>query len=697
MTSLMTPSHIEHQSIHTFKANNYTTVELFVERDCAGDSPTDHRKAGVAIVSNETGERQETFLDSAQRRSHVALPLDGSSSYALLTTHARITYSYLSGGPDLLERGVLFLDVQGIDTDAASDRNPEGRIVADCDDTWLEHNVESADNLATFYEHYNRPRSHFEPFEHWMNDPNGLCRFQGKYHMFYQFNPYGWNWDNMHWGHAVSSDLIHWTHLPIVLFPQPELHEGTDHSGGAFSGSAVPIDAQGKPCAGDDAVAMQFFLTRHMERHGDPSSLIEYQTTCVCSDGITFGPEHPVVLRPVSTEDFSQLGLDFRDPKVEWRFPGDDTTMVIASNISKHSVSQQHYNFMWSPISDLQKGWHANEPSDNPGDVIADTDRVPALALFTADKHSSMSKQDDWQYQGITFADTEHTDAFTFECPDFFPLDGSDVVVAALMKYRDGGGRYQPVMWYTGSIHAQDNAITQDSSAGANDASTKFMASQSGLCDFGSGYYAVQSFQDDRNRRIAIGWISDWFETKTEGKHLANGVMSLPRQLHIRNGRLLSRPVQEVYDVLLGSTIVQRTFENALLETSSALNDVTIPIPDNAYYANIELSNDADFDIIIALDEQGHDLHLVRSSGITEVLTHGSHTDALHLHAGISDIRKIEIFYDRGVAEIFLNDGEAAGAVLSACAGENGTFMMSHAADQQSVTLELRKLNSIWS
>ena len=80
-----------------------------------------------------------------------------------------------------------------------------------------------------------RPRYHFLPPEHWMNDPNGLIYWRGRYHMFYQFNPNGAFWGTMHWGHAVSSDLVHWEHLPIALAPSPD----TVDAEGCFSGCAV--------------------------------------------------------------------------------------------------------------------------------------------------------------------------------------------------------------------------------------------------------------------------------------------------------------------------------------------------------------------------------------------------------------------------------------------------------------------------
>ncbi len=82
---------------------------------------------------------------------------------------------------------------------------------------------------------FHRPRFHYLPPKNWMNDPNGLLQWQGQYHLFYQHNPSGPLWGNMHWGHAVSDDLVHWTDLPIALAPTP----GGPDEAGCFSGCAV--------------------------------------------------------------------------------------------------------------------------------------------------------------------------------------------------------------------------------------------------------------------------------------------------------------------------------------------------------------------------------------------------------------------------------------------------------------------------
>ena len=81
-----------------------------------------------------------------------------------------------------------------------------------------------------------RPVFHLSPRCGWMNDPNGFGIYGGKYHMFYQYYPYASHWDSMHWGHAVSSDLLHWEYLPCALAPDMEYDRE-----GCFSGSAFPL------------------------------------------------------------------------------------------------------------------------------------------------------------------------------------------------------------------------------------------------------------------------------------------------------------------------------------------------------------------------------------------------------------------------------------------------------------------------
>lgn len=148
---------------------------------------------------------------------------------------------------------------------------------------------------------------HFEPKTGWMNDPNGLVFFRGKYHAFFQHYPHAPHWGQMHWGHAVSKDLIHWVELPIALYPDKPY----ENDGGCFSGSAM---------VKDDRLYLFYTSVSHERK--------QTQSVAFSDDGIHFTKYegNPVIPgNPLGSEDF-------RDPKVTRM--GDTYYMVVGSGDS---------------------------------------------------------------------------------------------------------------------------------------------------------------------------------------------------------------------------------------------------------------------------------------------------------------------------------------------------------------------------
>ncbi len=161
-----------------------------------------------------------------------------------------------------------------------------------------------------------RPLFHFLPPRNWMNDPNGLIYWQGKYHLFYQFNPYGALWGFIHWGHASSQDLIHWMDHPIALSPEPDFGDAN----GCFSGCMV-VD-QDIPTAIYTGF-VSFVDTPVMIARAEDPDLICWQKS----------PHNPVIPRqPVIVED-----TDFRDPYV-WR-EGNVWKAVIGAGLRDGSAA----------------------------------------------------------------------------------------------------------------------------------------------------------------------------------------------------------------------------------------------------------------------------------------------------------------------------------------------------------------------
>ena len=158
----------------------------------------------------------------------------------------------------------------------------------------------------TVYHETYRPQIHFSPKANWMNDPNGLVYFDGTYHLFFQYYPDSTVWGPMHWGHATSSDLIHWKQQPIALYP--------DSLGYIFSGSAVIDKFNTSGFGVNGKTPMVAIYTQH-DPVGEKAGTSTFQNQSIAfslDDGKTWTKYsgNPVLKTP---------GLkDFRDPKVSW-------------------------------------------------------------------------------------------------------------------------------------------------------------------------------------------------------------------------------------------------------------------------------------------------------------------------------------------------------------------------------------------
>jgi len=191
-----------------------------------------------------------------------------------------------------------------------------------------------------------RPQFHFSPPSQWMNDPNGMVYWDGEYHLFYQYYPDSTVWGPMHWGHAVSKDLVHWEHLPIALYP--------DEYGWIFSGSAV-MDLDNTSGLGTKENPAMIAIFTYHDPIGEKEGRDDFQ-----SQGIAFSTDkgrtwsmyegNPVLKSP---------GIkDFRDPKVFWH--KDNERWIMSLSVKDKISFYASTNLLeWAHLSDFNPDWAA--------------------------------------------------------------------------------------------------------------------------------------------------------------------------------------------------------------------------------------------------------------------------------------------------------------------------------------------------
>lgn len=208
---------------------------------------------------------------------------------------------------------------------------------------YLSEKINGADSL---YSETNRPQFHFTSRRGWNNDPNGLVYLNGEYHLYYQHNPYERNWGNMHWGHAVSKDLIHWEELNDALFP--------DKLGTMFSGSAI-IDKNNTSGWGENVLVAAY------------TAAGEKQTQCIAysiDNGRTFKKYdgNPVI---DSKEKWNDNNT--RDPKVFWYEKNKEWVMVLFEAYG-HSIYTSTNLKEWKYESFVKGFWECPELFELPVD-----------------------------------------------------------------------------------------------------------------------------------------------------------------------------------------------------------------------------------------------------------------------------------------------------------------------------------------
>jgi len=194
-----------------------------------------------------------------------------------------------------------------------------------------------------------RPNFHFTPKKGWMNDPNGMFFLDGYYHLYFQHYPEKNVWGPMHWGHAISKDLIKWEEQPIAIYPYKEKY--------IFSGSAV-VDTHNTSGfgIGGKAPIVAIYTLHDMEKGKDQKLDTEQQDIAYSNDGgftyKKFDEGNPVVKNP---------GIrDFRDPKVSWDETHKQWIMVVAASDRDHLYASKDLK-NWKFLSDFGKDLGAHE------------------------------------------------------------------------------------------------------------------------------------------------------------------------------------------------------------------------------------------------------------------------------------------------------------------------------------------------
>ena len=321
---------------------------------------------------------------------------------------------------------------------------------------------------------------HLMPPAGWLNDPNGLCYFKGRYHVFFQYNPFEATGGLKFWGHYSSADMLEWKYEGVALYPDSVMD-----CHGAYSGSAL--------VEGDK---LHLFFTGNVKEedgdfdyinNGRQASTLHVES----EDGIQFGTKKAAIYYKDYPKNYT---CHIRDPKV-WK-------------------EQDGYHMV---LGGRQKGDHG------------------AVLFYRSE---NLKK---WEFdRELT---TENAFGYMWECPDFFELSGEKILSVSPQGLEREEERFQNI--YQSGYFIMDNS--------------QVSAENFQEWDMGFDFYAPQTFQDEKGRRILIGWMGmpdadEEYTNPTAEEEGWQHCLTVPREITLNNDRLYQYPVEEL-DSLRRSTI----------------------------------------------------------------------------------------------------------------------------------------------
>ncbi|VBB09827.1 sucrose-6-phosphate hydrolase [Lucifera butyrica] len=423
-----------------------------------------------------------------------------------------------------------------------------------------------------------KPVCHIHPECGLLNDPNGLAYFNGEYHVFYQWYPFGVIHGMKHWAHVKSGDLVHWKRMPVAIIPTEDYE-----SHGAYSGSALEKDGE-----------LLLFYTGNI-RYADEA---RSANLCMARMDKNYGITKAVANPLIEGVPAGYTG-HVRDPKI-WQ--DEDGKYCIF-------LGAQRKN------------------------------RTGTLLVYESQDALQWKLRGELKTPMINFG-------YMWECPDYFRLDGRDILLFCPQGLAPAGHDYQNLYNVIYAVGKLDLA------------NLTFETECVRELDKGFDFYAPQTFQDPAGRRLLLGWAgmseTEYPSDKNQWAHC----LTLPRQLRLQDGVLRQMPARECQ--------VLRT-DCFSLRGCLTGNSVSIANDGNLYELDIDFTDIQSRDIMIELFKSEEERLLLRFDQVNGVVSLDRRSFLNNFTAPVGPVRTalfmpaerlaVKIVVDQSIAEVFINDG----------------------------------------